>query len=54
MVHSRLTEQAGSLQHAWLRRDLAAIDRAATPWVIVMMHAPWYNSNSGDATRGYD
>ncbi|KOO20937.1 purple acid phosphatase 22-like protein [Chrysochromulina tobinii] len=37
----------GSLQHRWLRRDLARIDRSMTPWVIVMMHAPWYNTNSG-------
>ena len=37
----------GSLQHSWLARDLRGIDRASTPWVVVMMHAPWYNSNSG-------
>mmetsp|Transcript_4788 Transcript_4788/g.15570 ORF Transcript_4788/g.15570 Transcript_4788/m.15570 type:complete len:373 (+) Transcript_4788:458-1576(+) len=48
-LSSYAATEAGSLQHAWLRRDLAAIDRAATPWVIVMMHAPWYNSNSGHA-----
>eukprot|EP00966_Prymnesium_polylepis_P096586 2237706-Prymnesium_polylepis.2 len=38
---------ANSLQHRWLRRDLAAVDRAQTPWLVVMMHAPWYNSNHG-------
>mmetsp|Transcript_35578 Transcript_35578/g.87508 ORF Transcript_35578/g.87508 Transcript_35578/m.87508 type:complete len:328 (+) Transcript_35578:848-1831(+) len=32
---------------AWLRRDLKAVDRALTPWVVVMFHAPWYNSNAG-------
>mmetsp|Transcript_23644 Transcript_23644/g.46291 ORF Transcript_23644/g.46291 Transcript_23644/m.46291 type:complete len:612 (-) Transcript_23644:88-1923(-) len=37
----------GSLQYRWLAADLARVDRAVTPWVIVMMHAPWYNSNSG-------
>ena len=37
----------GSLQHAWLARDLSAVDRAATPWLVVMMHAPWYNTNTG-------
>jgi len=36
-----------SLQYKWLRRDLAAVDRTRTPWLIVMMHAPWYNSNIG-------
>lgn len=30
-----------SAQYAWLQRDLAAIDRSRTPWVIVGMHAPW-------------
>ena len=31
----------------WLQRDLASVDRAKTPWVVVMFHAPWYNSNRG-------
>ena len=35
-----------SRQFAWLRKDLASVDRKATPWVIVGMHAPWYNSNT--------
>ncbi|KOO29270.1 purple acid phosphatase 22-like protein [Chrysochromulina tobinii] len=38
---------AGSLQYEWLASDLAAVDRQSTPWLLVMMHAPWYNSNSG-------
>lgn len=38
---------AGSLQYRWLERDLAAVDRTATPWLVAMFHAPWYNSNSG-------
>jgi len=37
---------AGSLQYAWLEADLASTDREATPWVLIMMHAPWYNSNT--------
>ena len=37
----------GSLQHRWLTRDLRALSRLRTPWVVVMMHAPWYNSNHG-------
>ncbi len=36
-----------SFQRRWLERDLAALDRDVTPWVIGMWHAPWYNSNSG-------
>ncbi|KAL6653131.1 hypothetical protein ACP70R_012056 [Stipagrostis hirtigluma subsp. patula] len=35
----------GSEQHAWLERDLAAVDRRRTPWLVVLMHAPWYNTN---------
>lgn len=37
---------AQSAQNAWVDADLAAIDRAVTPWVMVMVHAPMYNSNS--------
>ena len=27
----------------WLKKDLAAVDRSVTPWLIVSTHAPWYN-----------
>ena len=33
-------------QAAWLAVDLAAVDRAVTPWVIVVMHRPFYCSNA--------
>ena len=36
---------ATSPQMAWLLDDLSTVDRSITPWVIVMMHCPWYNSN---------
>jgi hypothetical protein len=32
---------AGSRQYQWLQRTLAAVDRRATPWLIVSLHAPW-------------
>ena len=32
------------LQRKWLEDDLSKVDRAATPWLIVMMHAPFYLS----------
>lgn len=35
-----------SRQREWLAADLASIDRARTPWLIVGMHAPWYSSNT--------
>jgi hypothetical protein len=34
----------------WLTGDLASIDKSKTPWIIVSLHAPWYNSN--DAHQG--
>ena len=37
------------LQRRWLEDDLSSVDRSATPWLIVMMHAPFYNSNQAHA-----
>lgn len=34
-----------SSQYKWLQADLAKVDRGRTPWVVVIIHAPWYNSN---------
>ena len=36
-----------SAMYQWLETDLAQFDRAKTPWLVAMMHAPWYNSNKG-------
>uniref|UniRef100_A0A0D9W4M1 Purple acid phosphatase n=1 Tax=Leersia perrieri TaxID=77586 RepID=A0A0D9W4M1_9ORYZ len=41
-----------SEQYAWLARDLAAVDRGATPWVVVLLHAPWYNTNAAHEGEG--
>jgi hypothetical protein len=30
-----------SAQYQWVAADLAAVDRAKTPWVAVFLHAPW-------------
>lgn len=27
-----------------LQADLAKVDREKTPWLLVLLHAPWYNS----------
>ncbi|KAK9465234.1 Metallo-dependent phosphatase-like protein [Lipomyces arxii] len=35
-------------QIEWLDKDLAAVDRTKTPWVIVSGHRPWYAAQSGD------
>jgi len=48
-----------SLQYQWLENYLATkINRQRTPWVLVMSHMGWYNSNSGhwmeaEHTRSY-
>jgi len=34
-----------SVQYRWLEQELARIDRRRTPWVLVMLHVPWYCSN---------
>lgn len=33
------------LQRSWVMTDLAGVDRRATPWVVVVMHVPFYTSN---------
>jgi hypothetical protein len=41
-----------SVQYKWLHSDLLEVDRTETPWIIVVMHCPWYSSNKnhyGDA-----
>ncbi|XP_076886400.1 putative purple acid phosphatase 20 [Bidens hawaiensis] len=35
----------GSDQYKWLESDLKKVDRSRTPWLFVLVHAPWYNSN---------
>mmetsp|Transcript_35078 Transcript_35078/g.105782 ORF Transcript_35078/g.105782 Transcript_35078/m.105782 type:complete len:462 (+) Transcript_35078:31-1416(+) len=45
MLNSYMDYNASSDQYTWLERDLKAVDRSVTPWVVVSMHAPWYNSN---------
>ncbi|XP_061338990.1 purple acid phosphatase 22-like [Gastrolobium bilobum] len=43
---------AHSDQYKWLQSDLATIDRKRTPWVIVLLHAPWYNTNKAHQGEG--
>ncbi|QCD88985.1 purple acid phosphatase-like [Vigna unguiculata] len=31
-------------QYTWLEKELKKVNRTETPWLIVLMHAPWYNS----------
>ncbi|GLJ05565.1 hypothetical protein SUGI_0020330 [Cryptomeria japonica] len=33
-------------QYEWLKEELPKVNRSETPWLIVLMHGPWYSSNS--------
>ncbi|KAL9274727.1 Purple acid phosphatase 10-like protein [Drosera capensis] len=33
-------------QYEWLLAELPKVNRSETPWLIVLMHSPWYNSNN--------
>lgn len=41
-----------SKQYKWLQADLASVNRAITPWLIVLLHAPWYNTNTAHQGEG--
>lgn len=42
-------------QYKWLQKDLGCVDRGLTgPWLIVLLHAPWYNTNSAHQGEGED
>ncbi|KAJ4960209.1 hypothetical protein NE237_020119 [Protea cynaroides] len=32
-------------QYTWFLQELANVNRTETPWLIVLVHAPWYNSD---------
>ncbi|KAF8715497.1 hypothetical protein HU200_027152 [Digitaria exilis] len=52
MLGSYAAFDAGSDQYRWLARDLAAVDRRATPWLVAVLHAPWYNTNAAHQGEG--
>ncbi|XP_074557303.1 purple acid phosphatase 2-like isoform X1 [Curcuma longa] len=31
-------------QYRWLEEELPKVNRSETPWLIVLLHSPWYNS----------
>nr|XP_043619262.1 purple acid phosphatase 2-like [Erigeron canadensis] len=39
-------------QYKWLRKELKKVDRSETPWLIILMHSPWYNSNNAHYMEG--
>lgn len=52
MLGSYAPFDASSDQYRWLAKDLAAVDRTATPWLVVLLHAPWYNTNAAHQGEG--
>ncbi|PWA80459.1 purple acid phosphatase 22 [Artemisia annua] len=52
MLGSYAEFSSDSSQYKWLANDLAKIDRIKTPWVVVLLHAPWYNSNLAHQGEG--
>lgn len=45
MLGSYTDFKSDSAQYEWVVGDLKKVDRKKTPWVVVVVHAPWYNSN---------
>lgn len=39
-------------QWTWLKEELKRVDREKTPWLIVLMHVPLYNSNEAHYMEG--
>ncbi|ESR65537.1 hypothetical protein CICLE_v10008345mg [Citrus x clementina] len=39
-------------QYRWLKDDLSKVDRKKTPWLLVLLHVPWYNSNEAHQGEG--
>nr|DAD40373.1 TPA_asm: hypothetical protein HUJ06_014696 [Nelumbo nucifera] len=33
-------------QYNWLQQEFTKVNRSETPWLIVLLHSPWYNSDS--------
>lgn len=52
MLGSYTDFDASSDQYTWLKADLEKVDKSKTPWTIVLIHAPWYNSNSAHKGEG--
>ncbi|KAG4959655.1 hypothetical protein JHK82_036372 [Glycine max] len=54
MLGSYIDFDAHTQQYTWLQSDLGKIDRKRTPWVIALLHAPWYNTNEAHQGEGED
>jgi len=52
-LSSYSSTDSSSFQFQWLAQDLQAVDRTRTPWIVVMMHVPWYNSNTNHKNEAF-
>ncbi|KAJ4705187.1 Purple acid phosphatase, partial [Melia azedarach] len=52
MLGSYTDFDSDSAQYKWLEADLAKVDRKTTPWIFVLLHAPWYNTNTAHQGEG--
>ncbi|XP_078436884.1 purple acid phosphatase 18 [Wolffia australiana] len=52
MLASYADYGGGSQQMAWLKADLAKVNRKRTPWLLALFHVPWYNSNRAHQGEG--
>jgi len=43
-LNSYTSSQPGSRQYRWVHSELRNIDRAKEPWLVVIMHCPFYNT----------
>lgn len=46
MVSSYSAMDTNSTQYKWIEQELKSVDRSATPWVLVVLHTPLYNTFS--------
>ncbi|XP_044507457.1 purple acid phosphatase 22-like [Mangifera indica] len=52
MLGSYADFDSDSAQYKWLEADLSKINRRKTPWVVALLHAPWYNTNTAHQGEG--
>ncbi|XP_073149548.1 purple acid phosphatase 22-like [Henckelia pumila] len=52
MLGSYTDFDVDSAQYKWLQADLERVDRSVTPWIFVLIHAPWYSSNLAHMGEG--
>lgn len=52
MLGSYAEYDENSEQYRWLINDLMKVNRRMSPWILVGMHAPWYNSNYNHQGEG--